>query len=359
MKEDINVLRNAILRKAVDDCNLQKVEEALKEATLDNINHRVHHNHQGWSYYSTLLDDAIVDQDCPDSIANTLIEHGADIRIKGEYRRTSLINAIIHKKDSIAQKIINVIVSEGKKQKLLEESVDEHISKEISIKDNGGKSALYYSLYYERFEITQTLLRYHAKVGKEDIELARSKGNQQIVKLLETEFNAQFSTIGATTLDTIKPDIKSTMEQICNTNRSNGAFDLRNCTAENTAVADANSTTVLGSTTLILSMANTAAAAILGIVMQNTPNILTIFNGKSSPEFNQTDISPTQKDDSGSTAGIVTGTLGAIVVGIVCCFVVKKWRSNHQEIEYDAVSSTLDQSQSEHASQSSTLETSV
>ncbi|GHM59814.1 MAG: hypothetical protein sL5_08070 [Candidatus Mesenet longicola] len=359
MKKGINVLKNAVLRKAVDDCNLQKVEEALKEATLDNINHRIYHNHQGWHYYSTLLDDAIVDQDCPDSIANTLIEHGADIRIKGEYGRTSLINAIIHKKDSIAQKIINVILSEGIKQKLPEESVDEYISKEISIKDNGGKSALHYSLYYERFEVTQTLLRYHAKVEKEDIELARSKDNQQIVKLLEMKFNAQLSTIRATTLNTTKPDIKSIMEQICNTNRSNGAFDLRNCTAENTAIADTNSTTILGSTTLILAMVNTAAAAMLGIVAQNTPNILTMFNGKSLPEFNQTDISPTQKDDSGSIAGIVTGILGAIVVGIVGCFVVKKCRSNHQEIEYDSVPSTLGQPQSEHTGQSSTSETSV
>ncbi|XGA07970.1 MAG: hypothetical protein U0X86_000103 [Wolbachia endosymbiont of Xenopsylla cheopis] len=176
---------------------------------------------------------------------------------------------------------------------------------------------------------------------------------------METKFNAQLSTIRATTLNTTKPDIKSIMEQICNTNRSNGAFDLRNCTAENTAIADANSTTILGSTTLILAMANTAAAAMLGIVVQNTPNILTMFNGKSLPEFNQTDISPTQKDDSGSIAGIVTGILGAIVVGIVGCFVVKKCRSNHQEIEYDSVPSTLGQPQSEHTGQSSTSETSV
>ncbi|XGA07971.1 MAG: hypothetical protein U0X86_000104 [Wolbachia endosymbiont of Xenopsylla cheopis] len=52
MKKGINVLKNAVLRKAVDDCNLQKVEEALKEATLDNINYRIYHNHQLLQYFA-------------------------------------------------------------------------------------------------------------------------------------------------------------------------------------------------------------------------------------------------------------------------------------------------------------------
>lgn len=340
MKEGINVSKNAILREAVDSCNLQKVEEALKEATLDNINHRVHHSYQGWSYNSTLLDDAIIDQDCPDSIANTLIEHGADAYIKGEYGRTSLINAIVHKKDSITQKIINVTLSEGAKRKLPEESVNEYISKKISVKDNGGKSALHYSLYYERFEITQTLLRYHAKVEKKDIELARLKKKEQIAELLEKEFYAQRGTTEATILSTTEPDIESTMEWIRNTNRSNGTFDLRNDTIENT-------------TTAIISRGAT----------QNIPVI------SNSSDSNQIDVLLTQDYGNGSTAGIIASIAAVIAAAVIvsCCVAKRLYNSRIHDISYqrtrdsfaekDRLSSTLCLPRSQRINQPNARET--
>lgn len=338
MEKSINILKNA-----VDSCDLEKVKEALKEATLDDINHRIHSSHEGWLFHNiTLLDDAIIN--CPDSIANELIDHGADIRTKDEYGRTSLINAIIHEKDPIAQKIISVILSKGAKQKLPKKSVDEYISKEISVKDNYNKSALYYSLRYGRFEVTQTLLRYHAKVEKEDIELAHSKDNQEIVTLLETEFNAQRNTTEAAALNTIEPDIKSIMESIRNTNSSNGIVDLRNNAAE-----------------------NTTAATISRGATQNTTNVLTSDSTlviSNSSNFNQTDVSHTQDHGNGLTTGILAGIFIAVVIAgaVGCYYAAKRWYSSrghniwYQGARYSSVEeevpSTLDQSRLQFVDQS-------